>query len=80
MHSRVRLVVQCLTTRDESLGGNLERSLRSTHPAWADELRRMLESGSKAEIEAAYSCAAAGGGAAGFSGMLVDCLGRGDII
>jgi DNA topoisomerase VI subunit A len=67
--------MQELTTRDQALATNLCATLQHVAPEWVEELRAMLASGSKAEIEALDG--AAGGDLAG---LLADLLQRGDCV
>lgn len=67
---------QELTSRDRSQGANLAAALEEACPEWAAELRSMLASGSKAEIEALDSAAGPGG----LPDMLLRCLEEGDCI
>lgn len=43
---------QELTSRDRSQAANLADTLEHACPAWAEELRQMLGSGAKADLEA----------------------------
>eukprot|EP00887_Chlorella_sp_A99_P006367 scaffold3.g6367.t1 len=61
---------QPLTPRDRALAGSLGAALAAASPAWADELRQMADSGSKAELEAVP----------GLVDVLLDCLERDDAI
>lgn len=48
-------VFQAMSSRDVASAGNLRRELAGVEPAWVEELGHMLESGSKAEMEALCS-------------------------
>lgn len=43
---------QVMSSRDNALAGNLCRELAEVEPAWVEELGHMLQSGSKADMEA----------------------------
>ena len=67
---------QDLTPRDRTIAANLAATLDEAAPEWAAELRAMLASGSKAELEALES----GGGAAGLPALLLRCLEEGNCV
>ncbi|KAL4859304.1 Meiotic recombination protein SPO11-2 [Chlorella vulgaris] len=67
---------QELTGRDRTMATNLSHTLQHACPGWAAELHQMLDSGSKAEMEALDTVA----GGTDLADLLIHCLEQGDCI